>query len=56
MISFGNQELKDKPEIKAGDIIEHTGETVTVQATEDGQLFLRQIVRRQIVSGWDWRK
>ena len=38
MISFGNQELKDKPEIKAGDVVEHTGETATVQATEDGQL------------------
>ena len=38
MISFSNQELNDKPEIKAGDVIEYEGETVTVLASDGGTL------------------
>lgn len=36
--SISNQELRDKPDLKAGDVIDFHGEKLTVQASEDGSL------------------
>lgn len=37
--SISNQELRDKPDLKAGDVIDFHGEKLTVQASEgDGSM------------------